>query len=245
MDKISFIIPNNNTTNKPEGNIDLSKSISNETKENMIDNKIVNTNKLTEYVKLAPNVYKFGKNNFSIEDDIYVLYSNACEVKKKNKYSAIEIFKKCHKLMNNNTKINIKYEICVNLALLLTETDCSTDEIFYYYDEALKNASDRSEPYYYCAIYCNKIHKFEKAYEMLKKASTISYDEANKKYPETQITAYGKYLYDELAVACYWIKKYDEAKLLLEQIIDDPDFSESNERIKSNLKYTIEAMNNE
>ena len=239
MDKISFIIPNN--TNKNEKN---TENMTNVKKDNNIS-EIINTNKLTDYVKIAPNVYKFGKNNFIIEDDIYVLYSNACEVKKENKYTAIEIFKKCYKLMNDTTKIDVKYEICVNLALLLTETDGSSIEIFNYYEKALQYCSDRAEPYYYCALYCNKIKNFEKAYEMLKKALTISYDEANKKYPETQITAYGKYLYDELAVACYWIKKYDEAKLLLEQIIDDPDFSESNERIKSNLKFTIEAMNNE
>jgi len=239
MDKISFIIPNN--TNKNEKN---TENMTNVKKDKNIS-EIINTNKLTDYVKIAPNVYKFGKNNFIIEDDIYVLYSNACEVKKENKYTAIEIFKKCYKLMNDTTKIDVKYEICVNLALLLTETDGSSIEIFNYYEKALQYCSDRAEPYYYCALYCNKIKNFEKAYEMLKKALTISYDEASIKYPETQFTAYGKYLYDELAVSCYWIKKYDEAKLLLEHIMDDPDFSQSSERIKNNLNFTIEAMKNE
>jgi tetratricopeptide (TPR) repeat protein len=239
MDKISFIIPNNKNQNIQETPV-----ISNIEKDNNII-EIGNTNKLTDYVKIAPNVYKFGKNNFSIEDEVYVLYSNACEVKKENKYNAIEIFKKCNKLMNNSTKIDVKYEICVNLALLLTETDGSSIEILNYYEQALQYCSDRAEPYYYCALYCNKIQNFEKSYKLLKSALTISYDQANIKYPGTQFTAYGKYLYDELAVTCYWIKKYDEAKLLLEQIIDDPDFSQNSERIKSNLKFTIEAMNNE
>jgi tetratricopeptide (TPR) repeat protein len=247
MDKISFIIPNNNTTNKPKGNIDLSKSIGNETKENVIDNtvnKIVNSKNITDYVKLAPNVYRFGKTNCNIEDDIYVLYSNSCQVKTENKYTAIEMFRKCYALINDNTKTEIKYEICVNLALLITETNGPSNDILNYYDEALKICPDRCEPYYYCSIYCNKIRNFEKAYDLLKKAILISYNDANAKYPGTQLTAYGKYLYDELSVTCYWLKKYDESKLLLETIIDDPDFNESRERIKKNLDLTKKEIEN-
>jgi tetratricopeptide (TPR) repeat protein len=232
MDKISFIIPN-----KKNQNLQIQKDIIDNKNENNI--KQTNyTNNLIDYINIAPNVFKFGNINFNIEDDIYALYNKACLVKQENKYKAIEMFKKCYKLINKNTKLEIKYEIYINLGLLLSETDGNKDEIINYYEEALIISPDRAEPYFYCSIYCNKIHNYEKSYEFLKKALLLSYDEVNLKYPGTQFTSYGKYLYDELSVACFWLEKYEESKILLEQIIDDPDFSESRERIKANLEIT-------
>lgn len=248
MDKITFIIPNNK-----ENKILNQQSVSliDIKEENIIDNveasntnKQLNINNITSYVKIAPNVYMFGTHCVNIEDNIYLLYSNACQIKQENKYIAIEMFQKCYKLMNELTNKEISYQICINLALLVSETNGTSSEIYNYYDEALKICSDRAEPYYYCSIYCNKVHNFEKSYELLKKALLLSYDNAKNKYQEVQFTAYGKYLYDELAISCYRLKKYDEAKLLLEQIIDDPELNNIRERTKYNLELTKKELEN-
>jgi tetratricopeptide (TPR) repeat protein len=189
-------------------------------------------------------VYSFivDENSYS-NNDIYILYNDACQVKKENKFNAITIFKKCSELIDDKTKKEISYEIFVNLALLTSETNGQIDDVSYYYEKALSIFSDRAEPYFYWSIYCNKIRYFEKSYELLSKALLLSYDESKNKYPGTQITAYGKHLYYELSVSCYHLKKYEEGKILLEKIIDDHDFNNIKEIIK-NLLANINKMLN-
>jgi tetratricopeptide (TPR) repeat protein len=233
MNKISFIIPSNNQNNYNEENLTLLKVTDYLTKINS-ETKIVKNN-ITDYTKIAPNIYSFNSYK-NLENDIYILYNNACQIKKENKINAIKIFKKCAELIDDKVKKEIIYEIFVNLALLVSETNGSIDDVCEYYEKALDIFSDRAEPYFYWSIYYNKIHCFEKSYELLNKALLLSYDEAKIKYPGTQFTAYGKYLYDELSVSCYWLKKYDEGKILLEKIIDDPDFTNTKERLKQNLE---------
>jgi tetratricopeptide (TPR) repeat protein len=253
MDKISFIIPSNKNNkesynhnkesynhNKESYNhnketLDILKIPNNST--NVKSNTIVVKNNITNYIKIAPNVYSFNSYNLlENENDIYILYNNACQIKKENKFNAINIFKKCVELINNKVKKEIIYEIFINLALLVSDTNGTIDEVENYYKEALNIFSDRAEPYFYWSIYSNKIRHFEKSYDLLNKALLLSYDEAKIKYPGTQINAYGKYLYDELAVSCYWLKKYDEGKILLEKIIDDPVFSHIKQRLNQNLE---------
>jgi tetratricopeptide (TPR) repeat protein len=229
MDKISFLILDNDTKEKI-------------TNLNVTEDKIIKTENIkniTNYVKIAPNVYSFNDNNYisNVDNDIYILYNNACQVKKENKFNAIKIFKKCVKLINNKIKNEIVYEIYVNLALLISETNGPTDEVNKYYQDAINICSDRAEPYFYWAIYCNKNRDFEKSYNLLNKALLLSYDDVKHKYPETQFNAYGEYLYDELSVACYWLKKYNEGKALLDKIVDDPRFFNCRERLKQNLQY--------
>lgn len=235
MDKVSFIIPNNDEKYKKDS-LKLPELTTN------LKNENTTKNKLNDYIKISENVYKFDPDNLNLnldlDNNIYMLFNNACQIKKHNKLNAIEIFKKCRDLINNDVKDEIKYEIFINLALLVSELDASSNEIEMYYNKALKIYSDRGEPYYYWSIYCNKTHNFEKSYELLHKALLLSYDDANVKYPGTQTSAYGKYLYDNLSVACYWLGKYDQSKLLLETIIDDPDFVNDKERLEKNLHFT-------
>lgn len=243
MDKISFIIPSDGKHNYNKETLDVAadilKETNNLTKINLETNIVANdnmvANDITNYIKIAPNVYSFNSYNF-LENDIYILYNNACQIKNENKINAIKIFKKCVELINDMVKKEIIYEIFVNLALLVSETNGTSDEVDNYYTEALNIFSDRAEPYFYWSIYSNKIHNFENSYNLLHKALLISYDDAKHKYPGTQFNAYGKYLYDELAVSCYWLKKYNESKILLEKIVDDPDFSDVKERLKQNLE---------
>jgi tetratricopeptide (TPR) repeat protein len=253
MEKATFIIPNSNSSN---ANIDENE-IKNIYKNEMLNTtKLTNTNtntntqsttnkkNITHYTKIAPNVYTFiVDENIYSNNDIYILYNHACQVKKENKFKAIMMFKKCVELINDKTKKEIIYEIFVNLALLTSETNGQINDISYYYVKAISIFSDRAEPYFYWSIYCNKIRYFEKSYELLSNALSFSYDDVKQKYPDTQFTAYGKHLYYELSVSCYHLKKYDEGKLLLEKIIDDPDFSNIKEIIQNLLANMSEMLN--
>ena len=235
MDKISFIIPNKEDYN----NFDLKNN------DKFVNNlnKVNKTTIINDYKKIAPNVYRFDTKNIkNLDANIYDLFNIACQEKKVNKINAINIFKKCRELITQEIKDEIKYEIFINLALLVSDNGGSKEEIHKYYQEALNIFSDRAEPYYYWSMYCNKIENFETSYNLLKKASLITYEEAKNKYPGTQRSAYDKFLYDELSVACYWLKKYDEAKELIVQIIDDPDFSVSRERLLKNLDFINQGL---
>jgi len=221
MNKVLFTIPNNKNNN----NKNLEKE----------RETIIEYNNITNYVEIAPNVYSFNLHDSNV-DNIYVLYNNACQLKKENKIDALEMFKRCVKLINNTTKKEIVYEIFINLALLVSEINGSSEEVCNYYEEALKIFSDRAEPYFYWSIYCNRIYHFEKAYYLLNKALLFSYEQSKITYPETQFTAYGKYLYNELSISCYSLKKYDEAKILLEKIIYDPDLDYIKESANEKLE---------
>ena len=193
---------------------------------------------LSNYIEIKPNVHKFYS-SLDLTNDVQVLYTYAYNLRKEsNNKKAFEVFSKCKSLINDSTSNKLKYEIFINLGLVASELDYSYDEIVNYYEEALLIFSNRAEPYYYLSLYCNKIKKFEKSYELLHKALLLSYDEARQKYPDTQNTAYGKYLYDSLSVACYWLNKYEESIKLIQTIINDPFFNNCKERLTANLELS-------
>ena len=134
-----------------------------------VQNKYI---KKDEYTQITTNVYKFNNanddtnetnetNETNDNNEIYILYSNACEMK------SIDLFKQCKALINNTTKENIIYEIFLNLALLTSIIGGPIDEVGQYYTEAIKIYSDRAEPYYYWGIYCNKNKDFNNSYDLL------------------------------------------------------------------------------
>lgn len=205
--------------------------------------------KINSYTKIVDNVYKFDTVTNNNESELYILYGKAIEFKKSNNYlDAIRLFKECKNIIinkNENERNNLKeinYEILINLALLISDMDIDVNEVYLLYNEASKIYPDRAEPYYYCSIYLNKKQDFNRSYELLNKALLLNYEDSKKKYPRTQESAYGKYLYDELSVSCYWLKKYDESKFYLEKIIDDVDFSIHRSRLQQNLKFTNEEL---
>ena len=54
---------------------------------------------------------------------------------------------------------------------------------------------------------------------------------------------YGKYIYDELSVSCYWTERIEEGKKYLDKIIDDEEFSDHKERFIDNLKHFNNKLN--
>ena len=84
----------------------------------------------------------------------------------------------------------------------------------------------------------------EKAYELFMKAIDKKYDEIKDKYKLfVRPRMYGKYIYDELSVSCYWTDRLEEGKKYLDKIIDDEEFSDHKERFLDNLKHFNKKLN--
>jgi len=254
MEKISFIIPK--TNNKiSESKKKLVNSVEDKLENKLEDNLVLiekpseqndNYNKL--YRKINNNVYKFNTvidNSVNNNQNIFILYNDACKKRKEGELQlALEIFKLCETSIKSFANINLEYEIYVNIALISSQINDSFENISYYYKKAIETCSERAEPYFYFGLYCNSNKKFNDSYELFTTGLTKSFEIANQKYDNVQFNAYGKYLLDELSVACYWLKKYEEGKKYLEQIIDDPEFSSMKGRLCANMDFFNQQLNN-
>ncbi len=231
MDQVVFKIPNKYDKTETENEV----LIQNTNKKNIKNN---------EYTKLCENVYKFGDVSLDI-NDIYILFNLALQHRKNGNISeALSSFKICENKIDNTTEKNIVYETYLNIALIHTEQHISFELILEYYAKAMKICPDRSEPYYYLSLYCNNHKYYDKSYDLLTYSiKNISYENALSKYTNIQNNAYGKFLYDELSVACYWLGKYEESIKYIEYIIDDPDFSYAKERLNNNLEFAKKELN--
>ncbi len=111
-------------------------------------------------------------------------------------------------------------------------------------DKAISILPDRAEAYQIIGKYMNDIRRNDLAYAYLSKAKQLSFDDASKKYKLfVDKTAYGKFINDDLSVACYWLEKYEEGYKLLLDIIDDLDFDEHKDRLIQNKIYFEQKMN--
>jgi len=221
MNPVSFKIPATHVTNK---------------------NYTLNEEHFNKYTQITDNVYVFN-NVTRTNNDVRTLYLLAMSYSNSDKNKAYELFQKCRTLIDETTNNNLCYEVFINMAITATELNHHSDEIATYYNKLISIFPDRAEPYYYWAIYCNKTKQFQKALELLLSASQLKYDESKIKYPETNYRSYGKFLYDEMSVAYYWLGKYNKSKELIEKIINDNDFVNERDRIKRNLDYCNEKLN--
>jgi tetratricopeptide (TPR) repeat protein len=246
MDKISFILPTSNfNENKVnENKVNENKVNENKVNENKVNENKVNENKVNEnntYTKITTNVYRF--NLVSNIIDKSTLYNDALKYRQiGDLYKSIELFKMYETEFYSSDTYKT-YELYINLALLTAETNGSFDNVSNYYGKATQLCPDRAEPYYYFAIYCNKNHKYDKAYELLQTALEMTYEDVKDKYENVQISAYGKHLYDELSVTCYWLQKYEESKRYLLKIINDDDFIDLKPRLSANLEQIEKETN--
>lgn len=242
MKKINFIIPKKTSAITNDQTISFNKKCDELQNIDVIES--LTTNSKILYSQIATNVYKFNSVKKDINDDIYILFDNASNYKQNGDcQKALESFKECENKISDTTKKDLIYKIYIELALTNTELNNTLGIISDYYIKAIQIYDDRAEPYYYWALICNKLKQYETAYTLLQKALTLSYEEAVIKYPTTQFTAYGKFLYDALSVSCYWLKKYEQSKQLLEEIINDSDYNFDRERLSNNLRATIEELN--
>ena len=137
-----------------------------------------------------------------------------------------------------NIWIEEEYESNLRIARLLILLKKSFAEIKKPIDRAIAIFPDRAEAYFILGNHCNYINKPDIAYQLLIQAFNCDYEQIKHKYSLFIIkTCYGKYVLDELSLACYWLEKYDEAKAYLLTIIDDEDFKIHRKRLETNLMY--------
>lgn len=106
-------------------------------------------------------------------------------------------------------------------------------------DRAIAIEPDRAEPHLYFGIWCNQNGYHEEAYRALKDARTKSFEAVVRRYLLfVNPHAYGKYLVNELAVACYWTGRYAEGKALIAGVLDDPELSYD----RPNLAYNLDQL---
>jgi tetratricopeptide (TPR) repeat protein len=99
---------------------------------------------------------------------------------------------------------------------------------------------DRAEPYFILGKYYNDKSNTELGYMYLKEAKSKDFDLISKKYVLfLNKMNYGKYVNDELSVACYWTDKGKEGFDLLNEIIDDPDLEFIKDRLLKNKEYFL------
>ena len=111
-------------------------------------------------------------------------------------------------------------------------------------DKAIEIFPDRSEPYVHLGRYLNQKGQHELAYKYLKQATRNNIANAKTKYVLfVNQYCYGKYINDELSVACYWTGKFEEGLNYLKQIINDPEFESQQERLNTNLQHFNDKLN--
>ena len=150
----------------------------------------------------------------------------------------------CLYLKLQNTWIEERYECYLRISELLIRLKRPFEEIENQINRSIKIFPDRAEGYYILALHCNLIDMQEKAYELFMKALDKDYNEIKDKYTLfVRPRMYGKYIYDELSVSCYWTERLEEGKNYLDKIIDDPDFQDHKERFIDNLKHFNKKLN--
>ena len=110
--------------------------------------------------------------------------------------------------------------------------------------KAIDIFEDRAEPHYHLGLYFNSLDNFEKGYHYLKQAHSKNLTEVKNKYILfIEEKCYGKYINDELSVACFWTDKGKEGLQLIEEIIDDPYFTSYKERLLTNIQHFKNKFN--
>lgn len=148
------------------------------------------------------------------------------------------------KLKEENTWVEERFECYMRVALIYRILKYDHDRIVYMYNGAINIFPDRAEPYLQLGTYYNQNRLFDQSYKILSKGKTLSLREIKDKYfLYVNDRCYGKYINDELAVACYWLGKYEYSKSLIEEIINDPDFASQRERLELNLNFALDKIN--
>lgn len=142
-----------------------------------------------------------------------------------------------------NNWIEETFEAHLRISKCLMLLNENFDKIKNEIDKSIAIFPDRAEPYFYFGIYCNGKRENGLAYDYLMKAKNISLESAKSKYILfVNNYCYGKYINDELSVACYWTGKYQEGLRYLLEIIDDPEFSHHKNRLEDNRQHFNKKM---
>lgn len=108
------------------------------------------------------------------------------------------------------------------------------------FEKAIKIFPDRAEPNFILGQYLNQSSDCTLGYKYLREAKNKNLNEIKKKYILfVNVYNYGKYVNDELSVACYWTNRGKEGYDLLNEIIDDDEFDYAKERMVKNKEHFI------
>jgi tetratricopeptide (TPR) repeat protein len=160
-------------------------------------------------------------------------------------YYDSNMFKEAYQWYNlytklKNTWIEEEFESQMRKGHCMIHLKYDVEKIMNQFEKAIEIFPDRAEPYYALGKYLNVESHNELAYKYLKEAKTKNVEEVLKKYRLfVDIFVYGKYVNDELSVACYWTNRGNEGFKLLNEIIDDDDshFTEHKERFQTNKQH--------
>ena len=137
-----------------------------------------------------------------------------------------------------NTWCEEEYESNVRIARCLITLDHPYEEVKKYIDKAIAIFDDRAEPYYILGKHANGKKRWQEAYTLLKLALEQDYSNARKKYKLfVSRDLYGKFVKDELSVACFWTNRLKEGMVYLNDILNDEDFAVHKPRLEENVKH--------
>lgn len=143
-----------------------------------------------------------------------------------------------------DTWIEEVFEAQMRVSQCLMALEADLNEIIAEMDKAIEIFPDRAEPMVRLGKYLNQHHQYNLAYQYLSKAKKINIKDVKAKYILfVDEHCYGKYINDDLSVACYWVGHYEEGLHLLLEIIDDPYYEDAQGRLLLNLNHFNAQLN--
>ena len=137
-----------------------------------------------------------------------------------------------------DTWIEETFEAQMRVSQCLMALGTDLNEIISEMDKAIAIFPDRAEPRVRLGKYLNQKGQHELAYKYLSEAKKINVKDIKAKYILfVDEHCYGKYINDELSVACYWTQRYKEGLSFLSEIIEDSYYKDSKDRLLLNLNH--------
>jgi glycosyltransferase involved in cell wall biosynthesis len=142
-----------------------------------------------------------------------------------------------------NTWDEERFEAQMRVSLCMINLKYSTQIIIDEMEKSMEIFPDRVEPIYHLGKYLVGAGEHEKAYNYLLKGTKLDFSAVKDKYILfLNENCYGKNLYDDLSVACYWTERYQEGLNYLNQILDLPSFANESERLLLNVQHFKNRM---
>ena len=146
-------------------------------------------------------------------------------------------------LILKNTWIEERFEAQMRIAICMINLKYETQAIIEEMEKAMEIFPDRAEPIYHLGKYLIGVEEYESAYNYLTKGINLEFPEVKDKYVLfLNENCYGKNLYDDLSVACFWTARYKEGLDYLNQILDFPGLSHQRERLLTNVQHFKDRM---
>ena len=143
----------------------------------------------------------------------------------------------------NNTWIEERFEAQMRISFCMMKLSYTYDRIIEEMKKAINIFPDRAEPYYHIGIFCNKVGRYQEGYDFLKTALSCDINKVKQKYLLfVDERAYGKNIYDDLSVSCYWTERYEEGLKYLDEIIESGNYSHDLDRLLQNKKHFNDRM---